>query len=65
MLCTSCSKLAQLHTNKVCSRCKGSVFISISVICEKCSSKTKQCSACLKNISSPSSKSGGCGQCGK
>lgn len=65
MLCTNCTKLAKLHTNKTCLRCKGAISINISVLCDKCSDNSNQCSVCLKNISKNNTKSNGCGQCGK
>jgi hypothetical protein len=50
MLCPNCMKLAMLHSNKICVRCQGQIINNISVLCETCSNKEKQCSVCLKKI---------------
>jgi hypothetical protein len=68
MLCSGCSKLSQLHTNKKCLRCQGDVYLNISRLCETCSATDHQCSACLKKIVDPDSrrvKLTGCGHCGQ
>lgn len=51
MFCPECSKLAVLHTKRVCVRCKGEILNNISCICDKCSKEQNKCSACLKRIS--------------
>lgn len=50
MLCPNCSKLAILHTNKSCVRCQGAVLTNVAVLCDFCSSGSKQCAVCLKKI---------------
>ena len=50
MLCTTCSKLAILYTNKKCIKCQSDVYQNISTLCETCSSREKICSACLRKI---------------
>ena len=64
MLCSSCSKLALPQANKTCVKCKSVIYNNISILCELCSTKTKQCSVCLKNIVL-SNRSSGCGCGGK
>ena len=66
MLCPTCSKLAVVYLNKKCIRCQGGVLQNISVICDTCSSREKQCSACLKKVDNNPNKKhyyGGCGSC--
>ncbi len=63
MMCSGCSKLSFLYTKKNCLKCQSEVIITIAVICEICSSKSKICSACLRKLPSPN-HTGGCG-CGK
>jgi hypothetical protein len=65
MYCAECSKLLVLTSKKKCTRCNSCVYKNISVICEQCSDKTKQCSACLKTLISLKSKKSICKQCGK
>jgi hypothetical protein len=50
MLCSNCTKLVFLHANKSCIRCHGNVVKNISILCEQCSSTGKQCSVCLKKV---------------
>lgn len=65
MLCTNCSKLSSLYTNKRCMKCQGDVIINISVLCEFCSLRDSLCSACLKKINrNQNSGNRGC-NCGK
>ena|SRR5271157_1433910 len=70
MLCSSCSKLQILYTNKTCMKCQGNVQQNISILCEACSSTSKSCSACLRKIyrglSNPiyNARGGGCKSCG-
>lgn len=66
MLCETCSKLSFQYTKKICIRCQAEVLNNISILCEQCSAKEKQCAACLKKIqnTSPSKyRYGGCGAC--
>ena len=65
MMCSSCLKLNKTYTDKNCMRCKSKIFISIFVICDRCSDASKECSICLKKISSSPKRASGCGQCGK
>lgn len=72
MLCSICSKLLRLATNKKCVKCQGSVYNNISIICDICSQNEKACSACLKKvynnpIENPNyhSKTTGCKSCGQ
>ena len=64
MICSNCSKLAYLYTNKNCLRCQGNVTVNIAVICEVCSANSNNCTICLKNIPKNPPQSGGC-NCGK
>lgn len=64
MLCPGCSKLAFSQSNKTCVRCKSIIHNNISVLCDLCSTKNKQCSACLKNLVTQS-RTPGCGCGGK
>jgi hypothetical protein len=65
MICPNCLRLALLTANRKCMRCQGDVFNNLSVICDGCSDKDRQCSVCLKKIVPPANrnKSQGCG-CG-
>jgi len=63
MLCASCSRLAIMTANRKCMRCQGDIFNNISVICDSCSDKSKQCSICMKNIA-PKNRARSC-NCGK
>lgn len=68
MLCPNCSKLSYQYTNKTCLRCQGSATTTISILCENCSARDKQCAACLKKVDSSTTKKhyyGGCGACRK
>lgn len=67
MLCSTCSKLAILYTNKTCIKCQGSVHQNICVLCESCSKTSKTCAACLKKVYSvfDHPKMSGCKGCGK
>lgn len=68
MLCSNCSKLSFLYTNKICIKCQSAVLNNISVLCEQCSSSNLICSVCLKKIinnNSISNKIGGCKSCGR
>jgi hypothetical protein len=68
MLCPNCSKLTYQYLNKKCLRCQGGVLNTISIICETCSARDKQCSACLKKVDNSAVKKnyyGGCGACRK
>jgi hypothetical protein len=56
MLCSNCSKLALLNSNKTCVRCKGSVLNNIAVLCDGCSIKEKKCAVCVKTIISNSDR---------
>jgi len=64
MLCTNCSQLAFLHTNKSCVRCHGNVVNNISVLCDLCSATEKQCAVCLKKIITQTAAKKGC-NCGR
>lgn len=66
MLCSNCSKLANVASNKKCIRCQGNINNNLSVICDFCSSTEKQCSVCIKKIITAEQRSAGrgCG-CGK
>ena len=64
MLCVNCAKLVLLNLNKKCIKCQGSVFNNLSILCESCSAKEKQCSVCLKKIQLVSERYRGC-NCGK
>lgn len=50
MLCPNCSKLALMHCNRSCPRCKGSITINIASLCETCSKQNGICAACLKRL---------------
>lgn len=65
MLCSNCSKLAIHHLKKKCIHCQGEVLQNISVVCDRCSSQTKQCSACLRKINETPKRQyyGGCASC--
>ena len=69
MLCSNCSKLAILTSNRNCVRCKGSILNTLSCICDRCSTEQNICSICLKKILNPAtfirkSSKGGCRSCG-
>lgn len=64
MLCLNCSKLAYLHTKRVCIRCQGEVLNNISVLCEFCSKTDNVCAVCIKKIPTATDKKNiGCGPC--
>lgn len=66
MLCTSCARLAILHTKRSCIKCQGAVYQNIAVLCDACSASEKTCAACLKKVISvfDRQKQSGC-NCGK
>jgi len=68
MLCLNCSKLLNKVTTKTCIKCQGSVYNSLSVLCDACSNTDNVCSVCLKKIKNKNlhniSKSG-CIPCGR
>ena len=53
MLCTNCSKLALIQSNKSCIRCQGNINNNISVLCDFCSASDQKCAICLKKIITP------------
>lgn len=67
MLCNSCSKLLALPSQKMCLRCRGTILLNLSVICDGCSMAEKMCSICLKKLVEAVGRikpRGNCGSCG-
>ena len=67
MLCSNCSKLNLLYTNKKnCVKCHLKLSANLYVICDNCSAADKVCSVCFKKCSVPQPKTmGKCSTCGK
>lgn len=70
MLCSTCSKLQILNTNKKCMKCQSAITQNIAILCETCSLTSQSCAACLRkvyrNLENPIYKprNGGCRSCG-
>lgn len=63
MICSQCTKLLNKQKQKKCMKCNNTISYTLTILCEECSLKTKQCSICLKKImDNTNTKDCGCGK---
>lgn len=67
MLCNHCSKLAIIHSQRICLRCKNMIYSNLAVVCDNCSKNENLCAICLKKLNNIATKQrvkSGCSGCG-
>ena len=70
MLCAACARLAQSHGQKTCLRCQATIYSTLTVLCEPCSSTNRMCAVCLKKMPdlktvAIGNRKIGCNSCGR